>query len=62
MESQGYTIESNLLYQHNNSTILLAKNKRMSADKNSKHSKNRFFYMGTKNMKADVNTKPMHGL
>ena len=31
METQGYTIESNVLYQDNKSTILLAKNGRMSA-------------------------------
>ena len=39
VEAQGYTIESNLLYQDNKSTILLAKNGRMSAGKNSKHIK-----------------------
>ena len=43
MEAQGYTIENNILYQDNKSTILLAKNGRMSAGKNSKHIKNRFF-------------------
>ena len=76
MEVQGYTIESNLLYQDNKSTILLAKSVRMSAGKNSKHIKNRFFlitnkvaqgdlliqHMGMKNMWADVNTKPVQGL
>ena len=75
VEAQGYTIESNLLYQDNKSTILLAKNGRMSAGKNSKHIKNRFFliadkvakddveirHMGTKSMWADVNTKPVQG-
>ena len=75
VEAQGYTIESNLLYQDNKSTILLAKNGRMSAGKNSKHIKNRFFliadkvakddveirHMGTKPMWADVNTKPVQG-
>ena len=43
MEAQGYTIESNLLYQDNKSTILLAENRRMSAGKNSKHIMNNFF-------------------
>ena len=76
MEAQGYTIESNLLYQDNKSTILLAKNGRMSAGKNSRHIKNRFFlitdkvaqgdlsiqHKGTKDMWADVNTKPVQGL
>ena len=75
VEAQGYTIESNLLYQDNKSTILLAKNGRMSAGKNSKDIKNRFSliadkvakddveirHMGTKSMWADVNTKPVQG-
>ena len=34
MEARGYTIENNILYQDNKSTILLAKNGRMSAGKN----------------------------
>ena len=75
MEAQGYTIESNVLYQDNKSTILLAKNGRMSARKNSRHIKNRFSlitdkvaqddldirHMGTNSMWADVNTKPVQG-
>ena len=44
MEAQGYIIESNLLYQDSKSIILLAKNGRMSAGKNSKHIKNSVFY------------------
>ena len=35
MEAQGYIIESNIIYQDNKSTILLAKNRRMSTGKNS---------------------------
>ena len=76
MEAQGYRIERNLLYQDNKSIILLVKNGRMSAGKNIRHIKNRFFlitdkvaqgdlsiqHMGTKNMWADVNTKPVQGL
>ena len=75
MEAQGYTIESNVLYQDNKSTILLAKNGRMSAGKNCWDIKNWFFlitdrvdqgdllisHMGTKSMWADVNTKPVQG-
>ena len=75
MEAQGYTIETNVLYQDNKSTILMAKNGCMSAGKNSKHIKNRFFlvtdkiaqgdlevqYAPTKEMWADVNTKPLQG-
>ena len=73
MEAQGYTIKSNLLYQDNRSTILLAKIGRMSAGKNAKHIKNKFFlitdkvaqgdlliqHICMKNMWADVNTKPV---
>ena len=75
VEAQGYTIDTNVLYQDNKSTILLARNGRMSAGKNSKHIQNRFFlitdkvakgdveirHMGTKSMWADVNTKPVQG-
>ena len=75
MEEQWCTIETNVLYQDNKSTILLAKNGRMSAGKNSKHIKNRLFlvtdkisqgdlevqYAPTKEMWADVNTKPLQG-
>ena len=75
MEAQVYTIESNMLYQDIKSTILLAKNSRMSDRKNSQHIKNRFFlitdkvaqgdlsirHMGTKSMWADVNTNPVQG-
>ena len=76
METQVYTIESNLLYQDNKSIILLAKDGRRLAGKNSKHIKNRFFLiadkvaqgdlsiqdMGTKNMCTDVNAKPVQRL
>ena len=75
MEAQGYTIDTNVLYQDNKSTILLAKNGRMSAGKNSKHIHHRFFlitdkiakkdlevkYAPTKQMWADINTKPLQG-
>ena len=75
MEAQGYPIENNILYQDNKSTILSTKNGRMSAGNNSKHIKNRFFLitdkvaqgvleicqMGTKEMWADINTKPVQG-
>ena len=64
-----------MLYQDNKSTILLAKNGRMSAGKNIKYIKNLFFlisdkvaqgdveieHRGTKVMWADINTKPLQG-
>ena len=43
MEAQDYIIESNVLYEETKSTILLAKNGRMSTGKASKHTKNRSF-------------------
>ena len=43
MESQGYLIKNNVLYQDNKSTILLEKNGRMSAGKASKHTKKQIF-------------------
>ena len=73
MEAQGYTIGNNLLYLDNNSTMLLAKNGRMSAGKASRHIHHRFFlitdkiekgdvseeHRGTKEMWAVGNTKPL---
>ena len=43
MEAQSYAIANNILYQDNNSTILMAKNGRMSAGKKIKHINNMFF-------------------
>ena len=75
MEAQGYTIDINILYQDNKSTIMLAKNGRMSAGNNSKHIKKRFLlitdkvaqgdlnirHKGTYGIWADMNTKPTQG-
>ena len=54
MEVQGYTIENNILYQDNNSTILLAKNGRISDGKNSKHIRNGFFLITDKVYQKEV--------
>ena len=67
MEAHGYTIDSNLLYQDNKSTILLAKNGRMSAGKASRHIHRRFFLITDKIEKGDVSVehrgtnKPLQG-
>ena len=53
MEAQGYTSESNVIYQDNKSTILLAKNGRMLAVKASKHIKNRCFLITDKVAQED---------
>ena len=75
-EAQWYTIENDILYQDNTSTILLAKNGRMSAGKNSKRSTSRTTFLitdrvaqeeltvqhkGTEEMWANVNMKPLQG-
>ena len=76
MEAQGYTIDNNLLYQDNKSTILLAKNGRMSAGKASRQIHHRYFritdkiekgdvtveHRGTKEMWTDGNIKPLQGI
>jgi hypothetical protein len=72
IESQGYTVEENILYQDNKSTILLANNGRWSSSKRTKHIKSRYFfikdcidrgevrveYQPTEKMYSDVLTKP----
>ena len=76
MEAQGYTIENNILYQDNTSTILLAKNGRMAAGKHSKHIKNRLLlitdnvvqeeleiqHKGAEERWADMHTKLLQGM
>ena len=54
MEAQGYATENNILYQDNDSTILLENNGRMSAGKNSKHINNRFFLITDKVALGDL--------
>ena len=54
MEAQGYTINSNIMFQDNKSTILLAKNGRSSAGKNIKHISNRYFLITDKVQQGDL--------
>ena len=75
LEGQGYTIEHNIVYQDNKSTILLATNGRASSSRNTKHIRNRYFLIkdlcdrseieirheGTESMLSDVLTKPKQG-
>lgn len=75
LEAQGYTISDNILYQDNQSAILLESNGRKSAGKRSKHLNIRLFFVAdqkekghisirfcpTDKMTADYMTKPLHG-
>ena len=75
MEAQGYTIEDNILYQDNKSTILLQENGRKSAGKRSRALNMRYFFLTDQvekgnlritycpidNMTADYMTKPLQG-
>jgi hypothetical protein len=75
IEAQGYSIEQNILYQDNKSTILLATNGRWSSSKRTKHIKSRYFFvkdrieqgdleiqhMPTEKMWSDILTKPKQG-
>jgi hypothetical protein len=76
IESQGYTVEQNIMFQDNKSTILLANNGRWSSSKRTKHIKSRFFYVKDKvnsgelsiehrptdKMWSDMLTKPKQGI
>ena len=75
IESQGYTVAQNILYQDNKSTILLANNGRWSSSKRTTHIKSRYFfikdcvdrgevsveYQPTEKMYSDVLTNPKQG-
>ena len=75
LESQGYKIKTNIVYQDNMSTLSLAKNGYVSSSKCTKHIKAKYFfvchynstgevdlqYCPTDQMWADVLTKPLQG-
>ena len=75
MSMQGYTIKNNVLYQDNQSTILMLKNGRNSCTGNSRHIHIRYFFVKDRvdkkevkieycpslNMLADFFTKPLQG-
>ena len=54
MGAQGNTIGSNILFQDNKSTILLAKNSRILAVKKSKHINNCYFLITDKVQRVDL--------
>jgi len=75
IEAQGWTVEHNVLYQDNKSTILLATNGRSSSSKRTKHIEHRYFlvkdkvdrkdleiqHAPTEEMWSDLLTKPQQG-
>jgi len=75
MEEQGFTIDQNIMYQDNKSTILLAENGRKSAGKRSRALNVRYFFITdqiaqgnlkvlhcpTDDMISDFMTKPLQG-
>eukprot|EP00804_Cyclotella_cryptica_P012919 CCRYP_002268-RA/>CCRYP_002268-RA protein AED:0.43 eAED:0.43 QI:0/0/0/1/0/0/2/0/110 len=56
-EAQGYTVEQNILYQDNKSTILLANNGRWSSSKCIKHIKSRSFFVKDKVQSGELSVE-----
>lgn len=54
IESLGYTVEQNIVYQDNKLTILLATNGRWSSSKRTKHIKSRYFFVKDKVDSGDI--------
>ena len=75
LQAQGYTVEDNIIYQDNQSAMLLEKNGKMSSSKRTRHLEIRFFfvtdnvakkhlrieYCPTDDMVGDFYTKPLQG-
>ncbi len=75
LEAQGYDVKDNIVYQDNQSAILLEKNGKASSSKRTKHINIRYFfvkdrvsskelrivYCPTEEMRGDYNTKPLQG-
>jgi hypothetical protein len=75
LEAQGYVVHDNVVYQDNQSAILLEKNGRRSSGKQTRHIEIRYFfvtdkikdgkvrveYCPTEDMTGDFNTKPLQG-
>ena len=75
LEAQGVEVTDNVIYQDNQSTMLLAKNGRQSSGKNTRHLEVRYYfvtdnvgrkrvsieYCPTQDMVADFFTKPLQG-
>ena len=57
IEAQGYTVEHNILYQDNKSTILLAKNGHQSMSRCTKHIRHRYFLVKDNIAMGDLEIK-----
>ena len=54
MEAQGFGVQANIIYQDNQSAILLERNGRGSSSKRTKHINMRFFFVTDRIVKRDV--------
>jgi hypothetical protein len=75
MEAQGYNVKDNIMFQDNNSAILLERNGKASSSKRTKHINIRYFFITdrirmnevsvvwcpTGDMIGDYATKPLQG-
>ena len=55
LESQGYSIKKNVIFQDNKSAILLESNGRKSAGKRSRHLNIRYFFITDQKEKGNIN-------
>ena len=57
IEAQGYSVDQNIVYQDNKSTILLAKNGVMSSSKRTKHIDARYYLVADYNRRGDIDIR-----
>ena len=57
LKAQGYPVKENILYQDNESSMLLKTNRQKSAGKHSHHSKIQFFYIADQKAKGHIDIK-----
>ena len=57
LEAQGYGVTENIIYQDNESSILLEVNGKASSGKRTKHINMRYFFITDRAQKGDVSVK-----
>ena len=57
LEEQGYGVNTTVVYQDNQSTILLAKNGRKSSTKRTKHINVRYYFVHDRWMKNEIDIR-----